>query len=303
MQIAGHLDSVIRVDVNSFLLRGWCSDCRPESWLKIESQNKAEVVIRLNSQHERIARPDVIASLGSDQSLLHCGFLLEINLPKEFTPNLVHLVDHPVPWPIPDESDYALRQSLLSLCEESFWEPQDLGSSSAAIGLEEALEEISRVRERESFALAYELVRCCRKHGFSHPMLDDNSALVAHEACDFERAEGIWRAMTASKKEGMADHAQARLHQLFESPSVGVQLSDIARLRARQHPDVLWRQRLLQVWLEAEDVKDQELVFKVLKDIALELGLGDADVCDPELMAMTLLASLCDEGLQAFGIH
>jgi hypothetical protein len=82
-----------------------------------------------------------------------------------------------------------------------------------------------------------------------------------------------------------------------------VQLSDIARLRARQHPDVLWRQRLLQVWLEAEDVKDQELVFKVLKDIALELGLGDADVCDPELMAMTLLASLCDEGLQAFGIH
>ena len=62
------------------------------------------------------------------------------------------------------------------------------------------------------------------------------------------------------------------------------------------------RQRLLHVWLEAEDVKDQELVSKSLKDIAMDLGLGVADVCDPEFMAMTLLASLCEEGLQVLGI-
>ena len=300
MQTAGHLDSVIRVNVNSFLLRGWCSDCRPESRLKIEGRNHAEVVVRLSSCHERIARPDVIASLGCDQRLLRCGFLVEIKLPKEFTPSLVHLSDHPVPWPVPDEFDYALRQSLLSLCKASFWEPQVLGSSSAAIGLEEALEEIVRVRQRESFALAEEMIRCCREHGLNHPLLDDNQAWLAYEACDFGRAEQLWTALTSSAMEGIAEQAKATLHQLFESPSVHVQLSDVARLRARQLPDILWRQRLLRVWLQAEDVKDQELVSKSLKDIALDLGV--ADVCDPELMAMTLLASLFEEGLQALGI-
>ena len=56
MQTAGHLDSVIRVNVNSFLLRGWCSDCRPESRLKIEGRNHAEVVVRVVIGHPLQAR-------------------------------------------------------------------------------------------------------------------------------------------------------------------------------------------------------------------------------------------------------
>ena len=297
-QPTGRLDCVVRVSVNSFLLKGWCSDCRPESCLKIKSLNNDEVVIRLNSQHERIARPDVIASIGCDQSLLHCGFLVEVSLPEEFTPSSVHFDERSIPWPVPDESEHALRQSLLSLCEASFWEPQVLGSSSASIGLEEALEEIARVRQRESYVLAEELVRCCREHGFSHPILDDNQALIAYEVCDFKRAEAIWRSLASSKHEETSGPAKAKLWQLFESPSVHVQLSNIARLRARESPEFVWRQRLLHVWLQARDAKDQDFVFKVLKDIALDLGFGPADVCDPELMAMMLLSSLCDESLQ-----
>ena len=302
MQISGHLDHVVRVNVNSFLLRGWSSDCRPESTLRIESQSHETVVVRLNDQYQRIARPDVIAAMGCDQSILRCGFLVEVNLPEGFTPSLVHLAGLPVRWPLPDELDYELRQSLMGLCDAFFWQPQCLGFSSAAIGLEEALDEIVRVRLRESFALAGEMVRCCRDHGFSHPLLDDNEAWIAYEACEFERAESIWRTLTSSEVAGIADQANATLRQLFQSPSVKVRLADVARLRARQSPDVLWRQRILQAWLQADDEEDQDLVFKALKEIALDIGLSSANVCDPDLMAMSLIASLCDEGLQFLGI-
>ena len=101
---------------------------------------------------------------------------------------------------------------------------------------------------------------------------------------------------------GIADQAHATLRQLFQSPTVKVRLADVARLRARQCPDVLWRQRLLQAWLQADDEEDQDLVFQALKEIALDIALSSATVCDPELMAMSLIASLCDEGLQSLGI-
>ena len=80
-----------------------------------------------------------------------------------------------------------------------------------------------------------------------------------------------------------------------------VRLADVARLRARQCP-VLWRQRLLQAWLQADDEEDQDLVFKALKEIALDIGLSSTNVCDPELMAMNLIASLCDESTQSLGL-
>ena len=302
MQTAGHLDGIVRVEADSFLLRGWCSDCRPESCLKIECQTDAVVAVPLNRCHERIARSDVVAAMGFDQSLLHCGFLVEVKLPQKFIPRSVLVSDHRVPWTIPDESHYELRQSLMRLCEASFWKPQVLGVSSAAIGLEEALEEIVRVRQRESFALAEEMVSCCREHGLNHPLLDDNEAWIAYEACDFERAEAIWRFLTSSEMKGIAEQAQATLRQLIDCPSVKVHLSDIARLRARQCPDVLWRQRMLQAWLQAEDAEDQELVFNALKEIALDLGIGVLDICDPEYMAMLLISSLCDDGLTALGL-
>ena len=302
MQTLGHLDCIVRVKDNSFLLRGWCSDCRPESWLKIESQDDAVVVVPLNSQYERIARPDVIAATGLDQSLLHCGFLVEVNLPEGFTPGSVYVSGHQLQWTVPDESDYELRQSLISLCSASFWEPKVLGFSAAAIGLEEALEEIVKVRQRESYALADAMVRCCREHGVNHPLLDDNEAWIAYEACEFDRAEAIWRVLASNESRDIAEQAQATLRQLFECPSVKVQLADIARLRARQCPDNLWRRRLLQTWLQAEAAEDQELVFKALRDIALDLGIGSLEVCDPEFKAMLLIASLCDEGLEALGI-
>ena len=101
---------------------------------------------------------------------------------------------------------------------------------------------------------------------------------------------------------GIAEQAQATLRQLFDCPSVKVHLSDIARLRARQCPDVLWRQRMLQAWLQAEDAEDQELVFNALKEIALDLGIGVLGICDPEYMAMLLISSLCDDGLTALGL-
>ena len=303
MKTVGHLDCVIRVNVNSFLLRGWCSDCRPESCLKIELQNDADIVARLNSQYGRIARPDVIAAVDLDQAMLHCGFLIEVQLPPEVFPTFVHLSDQLVPWPVPDESDYALRQSLLNLCHASSWVPQVLGATSAAIGLEEALEEIVSIRQREAYALADDLVCCCREQGFSHPLLDDNEAWIAYEACEFERAESIWRALASSKVEGISDQAKATLNQLFINPSVDVQLADIARMRARQLPDILWRERLLHVWLCADDSKDQKQVFDALKDNSLDLGIYSENLCDPELLAMTLLASLCEERLRNLSLN
>ena len=303
MKIVGHLDCVVRVNVNSFLLRGWCSDCRPESCLKIELQNDADIVAHLNGQYGRIARPDVITAVNLDQSMLHCGFLVEVQLPPEVTPTFVHLSDQLVPWPVPNESDYALRQSLLNLCHASSWVPQVLGTTSAAIGLEEALEEIACIRQREAYALADDLVSCCREQGLSHPLLDDNEAWIAYEACEFERAESIWRALASSKVEGISDQANATLRQLFLNPSLDVQLADIARMRARQLPDVLWRQRLLHVWLHADNAEDQALVLNALKDIALDLVIRSENVCDPELLAMTLLASLCEERLQNVSLN
>ena len=47
------------------------------------------------------------------------------------------------------------------------------------------------------------MVRCCRDHGFSHPLLDDNQAWIACEACEFERAESIWRTLTSSEVAGI----------------------------------------------------------------------------------------------------
>ena len=80
-----------------------------------------------------------------------------------------------------------------------FFGSPGVGYFISAIGLEEALDEIVRVRQRESFALAEEMVRCCRDHGFSHPLLDDNQAWIAYESCEFEHLSRIWRTLTSSE--------------------------------------------------------------------------------------------------------
>ena len=65
---------------------------------------------------------------------------------------------------------------------------------------------------------------------------------------------------------------------------------------------MLWNSVYYRRWLQADDEEDQDLVFKALKEIALDIGLSSANICDPELMAMSLDASLCDEGLQFLDI-
>ena len=59
----------------------------------------------------------------------------------------------------------------------------------------------------------------------------------------------------------------------------------------------------VQAWLQADDEEGQDLVFKALKEIALDIGLSTANVCDPELMAMSLLHPFVIRGCNPWGFR